>query len=419
MKIKRIAAAEMLDSRGTPTVECEIILGDNSTASAMIPSGMSTGSHEALEKRDGGRRFMGKGVLAAVKNINNKIAPKLIGRNPSNQSEIDRLMIELDGTENKSNLGANAILAVSLASARAGAHSQRQELFQHISKLAKRKIAMPVPFANIINGGLHAGGSLKIQEFMIAPTGARSFSEAVVMVAETYHALKADLRKKFGNSSVNVGDEGGFAPPIENTAGALDMICDAIDELGYSRRILPAIDAAASEFFKDGKYSVDGKGRSPGEMVDFYSDLAKKYKLVSIEDPFSEDDWDGFSELNRKFNGKVQIVTDDLTVTNPIRLQAAIGKKCGNCLLLKVNQIGTLSESISAAGLSFRSKWGIMVSHRSGETEDPFIADLAVGLGCRQIKLGAPARGERTAKYNRLLRIEGLLGKKAAYGWIR
>ncbi|MFH0971680.1 MAG: phosphopyruvate hydratase [Candidatus Micrarchaeota archaeon] len=420
MKIKKIFGAEVLDSRGTPTVECIVELDSGIAASAIVPSGMSTGSHEALELRDGKKRFNGKGVEKAAGNITKKISKLAIGKNPSEQRKLDGLMIDLDGTKNKRKLGSNAILASSLAIARAGALSKKIELYEHLGKLANRPPnSLPVPFANIINGGLHAGTKLKIQEFMIAPVGARRFSDGVLMVAETYQTLKAELKANYGNFAVNVGDEGGFAPPLANTNEALEFLQHSIEKAGYSKQIKIAIDAAASEFYKNGKYIVDEKTHDEGEMVDFYSDLAKTYGLISIEDPFSEDDWEGFAELTGKIGSKVQIVADDLTVTNVERIRKAVEKKAANCLLLKVNQIGSLSESISAANFAFDNKWKVMVSHRSGETEDAFIADLAVALQCKQIKLGAPCRGERTAKYNRLLRIERILGSKARYGWKR
>ncbi|MBI5224304.1 phosphopyruvate hydratase [Candidatus Micrarchaeota archaeon] len=420
MRIERVHGRELLDSRATPTVECEIDLDNGRRVRAIVPSGMSTGSHEARELRDGDRRFLGKGVQKAVKNINTVIAKKIEGKDPRNQGELDAILFKLDGTEDKSNLGSNAILAVSIAFAKAGALAEKKEIFEYIANLEKKpNFNMPVPFANIINGGLHAGTGLKIQEFMIAPTHAKSFSQASRIIVEIYHSLKGSLKKKFGSSAVNVGDEGGFAPPLNTTASALELIQKAIDELGYSKETRIAMDAAASEFYLNGRYVVDGKAFVDGELVDYYMDLIKNFKLVSIEDPFGEDEWESFSELNKKIGSKIQIVGDDLTVTNTKRLKKAIELECGNCLLLKVNQIGSLSESFVACNFAYKHGWNVMVSHRSGETEDPFIADLAVALNCKQIKLGAPARGERTAKYNQLLRIEDRLDGKAKYAWVK
>lgn len=440
MKIERIQGMEVLDSRGNPTVECKITLKGGAFASAITPSGASTGSHEAIELRDGGKRYNGKGVLKAVKNINEIIAKKITGMDATDQAGIDRAMVAADGTSAKSRLGANAILAVSLAAARAGAISKNMELFEYLEELNRigmnragkpsgipktGSLNLPVPFSNIINGGVHAGNDLKIQEFMVAPIKARSFSEGARMVCEIYATLKSGLKGKFGKNSTNVGDEGGFAPPLRKTEEALDLILNAIDELGYSKEVKIAIDAASSEFFetavgaKERKYSIDGKYLNAMEMVDFYMALIGKYGLISIEDPFAEDEWGAFAEFTSKAGNKIQIVADDLTVTNTDRLQKAVSLKCANCLLLKVNQIGTLTESMEASSFSFANGWNVMVSHRSGETEDAFISDLAVALQCRQIKLGAPARGERTAKYNRLSRIEQMLGAKAKYGWVK
>jgi len=419
MKISGVKGREVLDSRGNPTVECEITLQNGMRASAIVPSGASTGTHEAVELRDNGSRFNGKGVLNAVGNINGKIGKKITGMDAGRQDEIDRILLDLDGTLNKGNLGANAILAVSLAAARAGALSGGSELYDHLSHLSgKKPQVMPVPFSNIINGGVHAGNDLKVQEFMVAPIKARSFSEGCRMVAEIYSKLKNELKAKFGKGAINVGDEGGFAPPLKKTADALELILVALEELGYSKQARLAIDAASSEFFGKGSYSIDGKKLSSGEMVEYYRQLVRDYGLISIEDPFAEDEWEGFSEFTREAGREIQIVADDLTVSSLSRLRSAVEKKCANCLLLKVNQVGSLTESISAANFAFNNDWNVMVSHRSGETEDTFIADLAVALQCRQIKLGAPCRGERTAKYNRLLRIEEMLGSKAKYGWV-
>ncbi len=420
MKISKIRSLEVLDSRGSPTVECEVALQNGICARAIVPSGMSTGSYEALELRDGGKRFWGKGVRKAVGNIEGKIEKKIIGLDPADQDRIDAKMLKLDGTPNKSKLGANAILAVSMAVARAAAAERKIELFQHLAWIAGKKgLAMPVPFANIINGGVHAGTGLGIQEFMIAPIRARSFSKGLVAVAETYQILKARLKKKFGPFAANVGDEGGFAPPLKTAPEAIEFLLDSIEEAGYGKEVKVAMDCAASEFFRNGKYSLDGRQFGAPELIDYYTELMDKFGIISIEDPFAEDEWESFFEFTRKMGGRAQVVGDDLTVTNAGRIREAARRKCVNCLLLKVNQIGTLSESIFAAKLAVGSGWNVMVSHRSGETEDAFISDLAVALECRQIKLGAPARGERTSKYNRLLRIERMLGSRAKYSWVK
>lgn len=399
MKLK---AREVLDSRGNPTVEVDLS-SDDMLFRAMVPSGASTGTHEALELRDGDKRYHGKGVLKAVDNINRIIAPKISSLSPDDQEKIDNIMLKLDGTDKKQKLGANALLAVSMAVARAASFRKDMPLYSYLAELSSRKPCMPVPFANIINGGKHAGGKLAMQEFMIAPINVKSFSEAARITSETYHELKSVIKKRYGTSAVNVGDEGGFAPPIDTASQAIDLILQAVEQLGYTKQVKVAMDPAASEFYKDGKYNVE-KSFSPSDMVDYYLDLIKTYPICSLEDPFAEDDFDSFAELTEKT--KIQIVADDLTVTNTSRIKEAIKKKACNALLLKVNQIGTLTESIDAARLSFENSWNVMVSHRSGETEDPFIADLAVGLGCRQIKLGAPCRSDRTSKYNQLLRLE-------------
>ncbi len=402
-RITKLHAREVLDSRGNPTVEVVAFSG-KIRASAIVPSGASTGRHEAHELRDGGKRYHGKGVQKAVANVNKAIAKKIIGMDSARQQKIDQLLISLDATKAKSKLGANTILGVSMAAARLSSAASNAPLFKFLGKVSgNKKFSLPVPFANIINGGRHAGTSLKIQEFMVVPVGAKSFSQATEMVSETYHTLKGILLNSFGKHSINVGDEGGFAPELASAEKALILLEKAVDRSGYKGKARFAIDAAASEFYNGSYYDL-GKLYTAGDMVDYYVKLAKDFKLVSIEDPFDQDDFDSFAKLRRKL--KIQIVGDDLLVTNVERIKAAVKKKSCNCLLLKVNQIGTVSESISAAKLAQRSKWKVMVSHRSGETEDSFIADLAVGLGCGQIKLGAPARGERTAKYNQLLRIE-------------
>ena len=374
---------------------------------ASVPSGASTGKYEAVELRDNNKKYLGKGVLKAVDNVNKIIAKKIIGKDARRQKSIDKLMIDLGG-KNKEKLGANAILAVSLAIARASG----DVLYKRLGKLIGNKFVMPIPFCNVINGGKHAGGNLKIQEFMIAPVGAKSFSEAIRMNSEVYHILKKIIQKRYGKSSVNVGDEGGFAPTIEDARQALNLLVKAIDEAGYNKKIKIAIDFAASEYYNKGIYSLK-RQYSAELLMNYYMELIKKYPIISFEDPFAEDDFSAFQKLTKKT--KIQVVGDDLLATNKERIKMAIENKLCNALLLKVNQIGTLTEAIEAAQLATKAGWKIMVSHRSGETCDTFIADLVVALGCGQIKSGAPCRGERTAKYNRLLRIEEELGKKVKY----
>jgi len=428
--IKEVKAREVLDSRGNPTVEVEIKTSSG-ISRAIVPSGASTGVHEALELRDVEKRFLGKGVLKAVNNVR-KIANKIRGMDCTKQEEIDNTLIDLDGTENKSKLGANAILGVSMAACRAGAKEKKIGLYEHISELyGKNKdkknkgFILPVPFMNVINGGKHAGNSLAIQEYMIAPVGARSFGEAMMLGCEVYHTLKEIIKTKYGKNAVNVGDEGGFAPPLSNVEEPLKLVQSAIDKLGYGKKIRIALDCAASEFYDEKQlvYNVDGKELSSERLIELYMDFTGKYNLVSIEDPFDQEDFASYAELiksvgkssRNRNESKVQIVGDDLLVTNVKRIKKAISVKACNTLLLKVNQIGTITESLAAARLSMDNKWNVMVSHRSGETEDSFIADLAVGLGCGEIKSGAPCRGERLAKYNQLLRIEEELGDKAVY----
>lgn len=418
MKIKKIIAREILDSRGNPTVEVDIH-SKNNFANAKVPSGASTGIHEALELRDGDlKRFNGKGVLTAVKNINFKISKVVLDKEASNQSFIDKMMLNLDGTDNKSNLGANSILGVSLATARLGSIEKNISLYEHLrnmTNIKKKTYNLPVPFMNIINGGQHADNGLQIQEFMIVPIG-KNFKESIQIGVEVYHKLKELLKKKYGHSSTAVGDEGGFAPNINKSKEALDVIMKAINILGYSKKVNIAIDAAASEFYNPKKgYFVDGKWLSAKKLADYYEDLVKKYPIVSIEDPFSEDNWDEFKNFTKRMGKKIQVVGDDLLVTNPVRIQRAIREKSCNSLLLKVNQIGSVSESIKAAEMAINNKWNIMVSHRSGETSDDFIADLAVALDCGEIKSGAPCRSERLEKYNRLIKIEEELGNKARF----
>lgn len=415
MNIKSITSREILDSRGNPTLEVEVFLKNNFYTAA-VPSGASTGKHEALELRDkDNKRYGGKGVLTAVRNVDKKIAPRLIGKDPAKQKEIDQLMIKLDGTENKSKLGANAILGVSLSCARAGAATKSQPLFKYLHQLStvNRKMILPRPFFNVINGGKHAGTALPFQEFMIAPK-AKTFAENLQIGTEVYHHLKSILEQKYDKSAANVGDEGGFAPPIKTAEEALDLLMLAIKKAGYSGKVDLALDCAASEFFKNGFYYTPSK-KNKEELLNYYLKLVKKYPIISIEDPFEQEDFLSFAELKRrieKTGKKIQIIGDDLTVTNPERIEEAIRERSCNCLLLKVNQIGTLTEALEAVKLAYAHGWKVMVSHRSGETSDDFIADLAVGIGCGMIKAGAPCRGERVAKYNRLLRIEEKLRKQ-------
>ena len=411
--IKSVHAREILDSRGNPTVEVEVELDDKTIGRAAVPSGASTGAFEAAELRDGGSRYLGKGVQTAVNNVNNKIAPVVIGLNAQAQRDLDVKMIELDGSKNKSNLGANAILGVSLATARAVALSKNQSLFKYLG--GQEAKTLPVPMMNILNGGAHADTNVDIQEFMIAPIGAENFKESIRWGAEIYHSLKSVLKKK--GLATSIGDEGGFAPNLESNRAALDLILVAIESAGFKAgsQIALAMDVAATEFFADGKYKFEGKQLTSDQMIDYYSELVQSYPLVSIEDPLDEDDWSGWDKLTANLGEKIQIVGDDLFVTNPERLQRGIDSKTANALLVKVNQIGSLTETIDAVNLAHKNNYKSMMSHRSGETEDTTIADLAVALNCGQIKTGAPARSERVAKYNQLLRIEEELGSTAVY----
>lgn len=415
MSIKKIHAREILDSRGNPTIEVDITT-EKGLFRAGVPSGASTGIYEALELRDNDKsRYLGKGVLQAIKNVNEVIAPQLIGKNVVNQEEIDKFMIQLDGTDNKGKLGANAILGVSLAVCKAGAAEKGVPLYRHIADLAGNKeILLPVPAFNVINGGSHAGNKLAMQEFMILPIGASSFKEALRMGAEVYHTLKVIIKEQYGQDATNVGDEGGFAPNIQSNREGLELLKKAINKAGYTDKVKIGMDVAASEFFSEGKYDLDFKTKnndksqvkSEDELANLYKEFIRDYPVISIEDPFDQDDWSGYQKLTSEIGVNTQIVGDDLLVTNPKRIQKAIDNKSCNALLLKVNQIGSVTESIQASNLARSVGWGVMVSHRSGETEDSFIADLVVGLGTGQIKTGAPCRSERLAKYNQLLRIE-------------
>ncbi len=406
-RIKKIIAREVLDSRGNPTIEAELFT-DSFSTTAIVPSGASTGIHEAHELRDGDKRYNGKGVLKAVDNINKIISKKLVGKNCTKQKELDNLMISLDGTANKTKLGANAILAVSIAVCKAGAISKKIPLYKYISEIAGTKPSMPVPQLNVINSGKHIGVKNDIQEHMILPMGFKKFSERLRAGVETYDALKHIIKKRFDVAYLLLGDEGGFAPPLKHIEDRLDLLMEAIENAGYKGKIKLGIDSASSEFYNQDtkKYTIIHKEYTGKELVSFYNGLAEKYPLTTIEDGFSEDDWEGWKLLNEKLGKKVQLVGDDLLVTNTERIKLAIKNKSCNALLLKVNQIGTVTESIQAAKLAMKNNWNVVVSHRSGESEDSFIADLAVGIGAAQVKFGAPARGERTAKYNQLLRIE-------------
>ncbi len=411
--IETIHAREILDSRGNPTVEVEVVLDDGSTARAAVPSGASTGAFEAAELRDEGKRYLGKGVENAVKNVNEKIAPVICGFDAQDQRLIDDEMIALDGTKNKSKLGANAILGVSLASARAAAESSDLSFFKYIGGPTAH--TLPVPMMNILNGGAHADTNVDIQEFMVAPIGAPTFKESLRWGAEIYHSLKAVLKKQ--GLATSIGDEGGFAPDLASNRAALDLILEAIEKAGFKpgKDIALAMDVAATEFFEKDKYQFEGKLLTSDEMVAYYSDLVNSYPLVSIEDPLDEDDWVGWQKMTAQLGDQIQIVGDDLFVTNPERLSRGIASQTANALLVKVNQIGTLTETMDAVALAHRSGYRSMMSHRSGETEDTTIADLAVALECGQIKTGAPARSERVAKYNQLLRIEEELADVALY----
>ncbi len=413
--IKQITAREILDSRGNPTVEVTVHSAKNK-ACASVPSGASTGVHEALEIRDGGKRYSGKGVLKAVQNVDTIIAKKLIGKNPADQELIDKTMIELDGTHNKAKLGANAILAVSMACCRLAAKEKQIPLYAHIASLyGTKKPILPVPAFNIINGGKHAGNRLDFQEYLLFPVGAKTFSEAMQIGAEVYHELRNLLEENFGKTATNVGDEGGFAPPMTCMLEPLDIIADAVQNLGYWKKVALGIDAAASTFYRNKKYYVEGEELTSYDLMEKYIEIIGAYPLLSIEDPFHEDAFEDFAKLTRQARKRAQIVGDDLLCTNPDRIRTALVHQSCTALLLKINQIGTITEAIDAARLAMDNNWKVMASHRSGETTDSFIADLAVGIASGQIKSGAPCRGERLAKYNQLLRIEEELGRKAKY----
>lgn len=416
--IKTVHARQIMDSRGNPTVECDVILSGGAMGRAAVPSGASTGSFEALEMRDGGVAFMGRGVMSAVKNVNDVIAPEIIGMNATAQSDIDAKMIALDGTPNKEKLGANAILAVSLAVAHAAANQKKMPLFEYIASVYGNKTpnTLPRPMMNIINGGVHADNGLDAQEFMIIPNGATSESMAIRMGAEVFHHLKKILHD--GGNSTNVGDEGGFAPNFHDCRTALDTIIAAIRAAGYapSTQISIGMDVASSEFYQDGVYNFEGKKLSSDEMIEYYEKLISDYPIISIEDPLAEEDWTGWAKLTKRIGDKCQLVGDDLFVTNPTRLARGIESGVANAILIKVNQIGSLTETLRAIKMAQDANYGVIISHRSGETEDTTIADLAVATNAGQIKTGSMSRTDRMAKYNQLIRIEEMLGNAAKYG---
>lgn len=416
MKIKKIVAYEVIDSRGNPTVECKLTLENNMSVYALVPSGASTGEREALELRDGGTRFHGKGVLKACENVNKKIAPKLVGKDVSKQKEIDEIMLSLDGTDFKTKLGANAILSVSLAVAKANALVKNKPLFKTLGN----GTLIPTPMMNVINGGAHADSNVDFQEFMIMPIGAKTFADAMRFASETFMELKKVLKKKGYQTAV--GDEGGFAPNFKNNEEPLDAIIEAIKNAGYTpgKDIAIAMDVAASEFFDNNtkKYNLSKSGsgeKTTAQMIDWYAELVKKYPIISIEDPLGENDWEGWTKITKKLGKKIQIVGDDLFVTNKVFLQKGIDTGAANAILIKLNQIGSLSETLETIALAKANGYNTIISHRSGETEDTFIADLAVGTEAGQIKSGSISRTDRVAKYNQLIRIERELGKKAQF----
>lgn len=413
--IETVQGTELLDSRGNPTVAATVRLTGGAVAMAAVPSGASTGMHEATELRDGGERYGGKGVLKAVENVNEVLGPALIGVDALEQAEVDRVMLELDGTPNKSNLGANALLAVSLAAARAAAQALDIPLYRYLGGTSAK--TLPVPMMNVVNGGKHADNRVDMQEFMLAPVGFERFSEALRAGVETFHALKKVLSKRGYNT--NVGDEGGFAPDLKSNQEAIEVILEAIEGAGYTPgdQIAIGLDPASTEFYKDGNYHLEAEGKvlSSAEMVEYWSDWAKRYPIISIEDGLAEDDWDAWAELTKAIGSRCQLVGDDLFVTNTERLQRGIDTGVGNAILIKVNQIGTLTEALDAIELAKRAGYRNMISHRSGETEDAFIADLAVAVNAGQIKTGSASRSDRLAKYNRLLMIEQELGSSAHF----
>ncbi|PRP89020.1 Alpha-enolase [Planoprotostelium fungivorum] len=424
MSIKSLKARQIFDSRGNPTIEVDLTT-EKGLFRAAVPSGASTGIYEALELRDGDKsKYMGKGVSKAVSHVNSDIAPKVVGKNVVDQKAFDDFLLSLDGTDNKGKLGANAILGVSMAACKAGAAEKGVPLYQHIADLAgNTNLLLPVPAFNVINGGSHAGNKLAMQEFMLLPIGAPSFTEAMRYGSEVYHHLKSIIVAKYGQDAANVGDEGGFAPNIQSNKEGLNLLVQAIAKAGYTDKVKIGMDVAASEFYKEGKYDLDFKTdnndgsqiKSGEELAQLYKEFVQEFPVISIEDPFDQDDWESYVKLTEAVGQNTQIVGDDLLVTNPKRIATGIQKKACNALLLKVNQIGSVSESIQAFKDAKAAGWGTMVSHRSGETEDSFIADLVVGLGTGQIKTGAPCRSERLAKYNQLLRIEEELGAKAKF----
>ena len=412
-KISSVVAREILDSRGNPTVEVELTLDNGIRGVAAVPSGASTGAHEAVELRDGGSRYGGKGVQKALAGIANELAPAILGMDPSDQRALDKAMITLDGSANKSRLGANALLGISLAAAKAAANDRHEPLFTYLG--GESATLLPVPMMNILNGGAHADTNVDIQEFMVAPFGAENFAESLRWGAEIYHSLKSVLKKQ--GLATSIGDEGGFAPNLSSNRAALDLILTAITNAGFApgKDVGLALDVAATEFHEAGSYSFEGTSKSSDQMIYYYQELVDAYPLVSIEDPLDENDWDGWISITKRLGDRVQLVGDDLFVTNPTRLADGIARGAANALLVKVNQIGTLTETLDAVQLAHNSGYRSMMSHRSGETEDTTIADLAVAARCGQIKTGAPARSERVAKYNQLLRIEESLGARAAF----
>lgn len=412
-KISSVVAREILDSRGNPTVEVELTLDNGIRGVAAVPSGASTGAHEAVELRDGDSRYGGKGVQKALAGIANELAPAILGMDPSDQRTLDKAMITLDGSANKSRLGANALLGISLAAAKAAANDRHEPLFTYLG--GESATLLPVPMMNILNGGAHADTNVDIQEFMVAPFGAENFAESLRWGAEIYHSLKSVLKKQ--GLATSIGDEGGFAPNLSSNRAALDLILTAITNAGFTpgKDVGLALDVAATEFHEAGSYSFEGTSKSSDQMIDYYQELVDAYPLVSIEDPLDENDWDGWISITKRLGDRVQLVGDDLFVTNPTRLADGIARGAANALLVKVNQIGTLTETLDAVQLAHNSGYRSMMSHRSGETEDTTIADLAIAAHCGQIKTGAPARSERVAKYNQLLRIEESLGARAAF----